>query len=345
MAFDPLLSAEIQTGKPVSRALWQKVKDSLDFLYGNITAAQGGEGIANGSFEIDADSSGVPDSWTRNTYPGGSGAYETTSPAHGAKAYKFVHPGGAGNGGGYLESDYVTMTTHAPLSLFWISWASVAGIKVKVEVEFFTKAKVTISSLTVFESTNNPTSAMLRGACISHKAIPSTACFCKIRLIGGYTDTNVAGTVYFDFVTVGGSRSILSEVTPHEITEQTTTSTSYVDVYSFIESVPRGSLASPYAAPLTGYDVEIKNATLGQKAYARLRIGTTYGTAKEVTYQPYAVVSLDIAPPATGLTTVYVQLKCDSSTAYLRRLESGVTGISKTGIFSIADDLKGYVGV
>jgi len=62
--------------------------------------------IPNGSLETDSVSDGVPDDWERGLYPGGEGGYDSGETAHGARSYRFVHPGGRGNGGGYLESGF-----------------------------------------------------------------------------------------------------------------------------------------------------------------------------------------------------------------------------------------------
>src|SRR3989304_3787992 len=100
MAFTSITQAEIAAGQPVTQALMQKIKDNDDYLYSQVGAGVSGEGgIPNGSFEIDADSDGVPDGWTKNLYPAGGGAIETTNPSHGAQAYKFTQQAGAAAGG------------------------------------------------------------------------------------------------------------------------------------------------------------------------------------------------------------------------------------------------------
>lgn len=201
MGWDPITDEEIQPNKPVvgDGGFGKKVKGNLEYLYGNISLGQG-DGIPNGSFEIDSDSDGIPDSWTKNLYPGGAGSYEITNPAHGAKSYKFTHPGGAGNGGGYLESDYIEIHGLKTYWISWILWASVAGIKNIVQVRYFDKDKVELGSgspETLWSSTSNPTSPTLFTATYTP---PATTRYVKYRLIGGYSDTNVAGTTYFDCI-------------------------------------------------------------------------------------------------------------------------------------------------
>lgn len=197
MAYEPIDSAEIQVKQPVTRTLLTKVKNSLDFLHGTI-GSLGNIDIPNGSFEIDSDSDGVPDNWTRGLYPAGSGSTETASPTHGAKAYKFVHPGGASNGGGYLDSDYVPCSPIVDLVVRFLHWASAAGMRNQVMVIWYDKAKVYLSSTTLYNSTANPASPTLFSYVTTP---PAGARFFRLRLIGGFTDTNVAGSAWFDGVT------------------------------------------------------------------------------------------------------------------------------------------------
>jgi len=198
MTWDPVLDADIAIGNPVvggpDTGFGSKVKGNLEHLYSQ-TIQQGFP--PNGSFEIDSDEDGVPDLWTRSLYPGGSGVFETTNPAHGAQAYKFIHPGGSGNGGGYLTSDYIEISSVLEYLLSFILWASVAGMKNIVRIEYFTAAKASISTEDLYSSTSNPTSAT---SFIYLLTIPATARYLKIILIGGYTDTDVAGNIFFDGV-------------------------------------------------------------------------------------------------------------------------------------------------
>ncbi|MEW5745288.1 MAG: hypothetical protein AB1805_07630 [Nitrospirota bacterium] len=198
MAWNPLTDAEIQVGKPVKKTLWQKLKDSLEYLYGQLAPSSINSAIPNGSFEVDSDSDGIPDRWTRNLFPGGSGSFETGSPAEGAKAWKFVHPGGVGNGGGYLDSDYVEISQLKTYVLGYTTWASAAGMRNLVQVLYYNASKVYLSAATLYDSQANPGAAT---AYLSQHTPPATARFIKVRLIGGENSVNVAGTAYFDNIT------------------------------------------------------------------------------------------------------------------------------------------------
>jgi hypothetical protein len=111
MSYDALTAAEIAVGKPVTNELMTKIKDDLDYLYSGLASVVGpGTEILNGSLEIDADADGVPDLWALHEYPAGTGEFDTATPMHGERAFKFTHPGGAGNGGGYLRSDFLLIS-------------------------------------------------------------------------------------------------------------------------------------------------------------------------------------------------------------------------------------------
>jgi hypothetical protein len=193
MSYSAITTAEIAVKKPVTNALMTKFKDNFDYLYSEAGGAP--QLPVNGSFETDTDSDGIPDNWTRSLYSGGSGGLYTAAPAHGAKAAYFTHPGGAGNGGGYLKSSYIEVSQLQTYALFYIHWASVAGMQNYVQMEYYTSAKAFISETSLYSSTSNPTSATL--FCTKFTP-PSTARYIKICLIGGAVSVSVAGTAYFD---------------------------------------------------------------------------------------------------------------------------------------------------
>jgi len=313
MAYDPITTAEIQVKQPVTQALMQKIKNDIDYLY---AAQSPGWDIVvrNPSLEIDSDSDGIPDSWSRTLYPGGSGSFETTSPMHGAKSYKFVHPGGGGNGGGYLVSDYIEISQlMAPTqALGWLMYSSVAGIKNIVQIAFYTAAKVIISSTDLYNSTSNPTTPTYF---IRPYAIPANARFMKILLVGGYTDTAVAGTTYFDYITLTG---VIFTNLQWEFSEVSTSSDTYVDI------------ASITIANIVGYvninvAVEFRTSDASYNWYARLRIGSAmYGTEINSNNTTYATFELAFAGGfVNGEDTLYLQLhRTITGTVYARKSSS-----------------------
>lgn len=213
MAYSALTAAEIASGKPLTTSLMAKIKADLDWLYG-VIGSIGIIQIPNGSFEIDSVGDGNPDVWTKNLYPGGSGTLYTTSPAHGAKSWSFTHPGGAANGGGYLDSDYIEVSELMTTWLSFITWATAAGMKNKVQIRYFDKDKTELgagSPYDLYNSTANPTSAM---AFTMDFLPPATTRYIKIRLVGGFTDTDVAGTAYFDDIRIVTQPMMVAGTTP-----------------------------------------------------------------------------------------------------------------------------------
>ncbi len=194
MGYNPILSSEVDVDSPGKAELFQKIKENFDYLYSK--SAMSGD-VLNGSLDLDTDADGVPDNWTLNLYPNGAGEFDESTPSHGVRAFKFTRVSGSGNGGGYLESSYIEIS---PLDNEAISVdikSSVAGIKNIVKIRYFDKDKTYISDENVYNSTSNPTSWTKYYFTLT---IPSTARYYKIQLIGGYTDTDVAGIAYFDNV-------------------------------------------------------------------------------------------------------------------------------------------------
>lgn len=272
MAYTPITNAEIQVKQPVRQELMQKIKDNFDDHEGRLAAAAGGGaggGVPNGSFEIDSDNDGIPDGWTRSLYPGGSGEFETANPDHGAKAYRFTHPGGAGNGGGYLESGYVEITEAiSPLVGFSLR-CSVAGMKNIVRLNYYTAAKVFISSEDIYSSTANPTVWTRYGLSSWWFGIPpANARYVKIQLISGFTDTNVSGTIYWDNVTLNADPNRI--LVPFTMAEVRRIGSGFVDVASVTIRVPKGFSALVFPASLRNVAAGSPNGSM------RFRISSIY---------------------------------------------------------------------
>lgn len=200
MPFVPITTAEIQSGQPVIGPVGfgQKTKENFDFLNGQIGSLEA-QTILNGSFEVEEGATGIPANWERTLFPGGAGVFETADPMHGAKGYKFTHPGGGGNGGGTLESDFFAMSEIRGLQLEWMHYVSAAAMHETVEVEYFTDAQVSISTQTIYDSVANPTAATMYQRALT---IPATARFIKVTLIGGDDDVDVAGDSFWDGVRI-----------------------------------------------------------------------------------------------------------------------------------------------
>lgn len=204
MSYTAITSAEVAQDAPLTTTLMTKIKDNIEYLYSQSAQALD---VPNGSFEVDTDSDGTPDNWTKNLYPGGALATDSTTPADGARAIKFTHPGGAGNGGGSLTSDYIPCSESETYWLRFFHRASAAGMKNIVQVQYYTAAKVANgAAVALYSSTSNPASWTR----YVYQFTPSAnSRFFKITLIGGYTDTDVAGDAYFDGVEIG---SVVSQL-------------------------------------------------------------------------------------------------------------------------------------
>ena len=189
-------------GDPTKKqAFSDAVVDDLNDLNSRVNSLGSKSLVKNGSFEEDSDADSIPDNWTRTTYTGGSFAIETSGPSHGAKAIKFTRASGGGNGGGYIDSDYFEVSEKRPLFLRWQHYCSAAGLKDTVQVFWFTAAKAACgtASTTIYSSTTNPTAWAVQ---MASAMPPSTARYAKVRLTGGYTDTDVAGSSYWDDVSI-----------------------------------------------------------------------------------------------------------------------------------------------
>jgi hypothetical protein len=191
-------------GTSLKKSLIDGVIDNLNFLHsesGGISLPL----VPNGSFEQDADSDGFPDGWSVTNYTGGSFSLATTDPAHGARYVKFTRPSGGGNGGGYIQTtDYIPCSEFEPFRVRWLHKSSAAGLKNQVVIYWFTAAQAACStaSSTVYSSTANPTAWTQATVGVLP---PTTARYCKVRLIGGFTDTDVAGDSLFDDVQLGNA--------------------------------------------------------------------------------------------------------------------------------------------
>jgi hypothetical protein len=198
MAWDPLTTAEIASGKAVTTTKITKIKDCLEYLYGEGALLKGS--IPNGGFELDADSDGIPDGWTQSLYAGGSATFDTAAPMEGMQSYKYVHPGGTGNGGGTLTSDYLECSEYVLYTLYALHYTSVTGIKDKIQVQYYTKAKVANgSAVDLYNSTACATAP--EKLFMPFKPTANSR-YLKVVLTGGHTDATIAGNSFFDDINV-----------------------------------------------------------------------------------------------------------------------------------------------
>jgi len=199
MAYEAILDTEIEVDDAITQSLMQKIKDNFDFFNSSVG---GGQDLINSSFDIDSDSDGVPDSWDVSLYAGGSQTLDSTNAAHGANALKFVHPGGPGNGGGFVTSDYIPCNINYPFFVEFLNKCSQSGVKVAIHIRYYTEAKIFISNDIIYSETTNPT--IWTVLFTSAATVPSNAQYLKVRVIGGVDDTDPGSStnIFFDNILI-----------------------------------------------------------------------------------------------------------------------------------------------
>jgi hypothetical protein len=297
----------------ITSELGQKIKDNFDYLYSQIGSGSGGS-VPNGDFEVDGDNDNLPDMWTIQTYSGGSAALDTLTPASGSKCLKFVHPGGAGNGGGFADSDFI------PFSFFgWVTvWTyATAACKNHLTIRYFNRDKTFLEEVTVDARTDTPATWVMLIACVSRQNVNAT--YIKIRLIGGFTDTNVAASIYFDrvsFQTTMPDKLYLE----HKFSTSLIPTTSFTDIASMNVVLPifANTPALYQHAKLVAV-VETYNTAL--TVFLRLRVSAVFGETVEVTAGTWAqcTVELPLVLAPRGIQTLWIQGFRSSGTAYVRK--------------------------
>lgn len=327
MPWQDYTSDDVAAGNPASATRFaQKTRGNVEYLRTQIGGTSGGgsgSGPANGGFEVLNDVTQLPEGWTRTLYSGGSGGIYTTDPAHGATAVYLTHPGGAGNGGGHWESDYTETDGLCRKFLSFIHWATAAGMRNKVIVRYFDKAKVSLSAdETIYNSTANPN---VKTLFVAQFNPPAGTCFYKVRLIGGDTATATGGTAYFDGVRESGVAELFgSKTTDFAIAEAQRVSSSWGD-----------SGSTTFIPPLLGlpciltFSADVMNAGLADEtASQRFRVGTYYSNeATGNVMDAYVTNTFELAFSAAVSVTIYQQLKHEGGRTAKGRKLTGETKI------------------
>jgi len=194
------------TGTATKKSLADTIIDDLTYLYGQLASATVDKAaIVNGSFEIDGDADGVPDGWTKSDFTGGvlsitGNGLTDTNCYSGARAIKYVHPGGASKGGGTITSTEFEVVPSKTYAFSWVTFSTASGLINITYVEWYTAAKTLISTTTLETlSANNPSSWSQQG---SIAVPPSTARFAKLKFSLGDSSGSTGGSVYLDAVSV-----------------------------------------------------------------------------------------------------------------------------------------------
>lgn len=155
--------------------------------------------------------------------------------------------------------------------------------------------------------------------------IPATARFYTVELVGGFTDTDVSGTTYFDFVSrlsIGRSQFVTYE--PYEegtISEQTETSVdTWTDNGTFVLSLPIRGLPTTVS-----FSAELKSSDPAAAQGQRFYVGSNFTNEETTTSGTYVTnaftFSFSAAETSGNDLTVTMQLYNDitTQTAYGRK--------------------------
>lgn len=290
------------------------VIDDLTHLYNLAGGSGSGAGgvLINGSFENDVDSDGIPDGWTQTLGVGAAAAFDTTTPAHGAQAYKFTTPGSVDS---YIETtDYILCAVPVPIIISFLLKCSAAGVAADVVIRWYDKDKAYVSSTTIYSDASiNPTSwtRMIAGA-----TPPATACYYKLRFYGGISGDATAGDVYYDGLELIESQKAIANGT---LAEQTTSSGTFVDAGSI-------SIYLPYFAVVKNvtlvFEAEAKTGGSGTMGH-RWRVGAYYSNEISTAVISYTKYMYTINLTTTGgIVSLTQQLMIDSGVAYGKKVIS-----------------------
>ena len=322
MTYNALLSSEIEVGDFVTEDLFAKIKANEDYFNSLIGTFDTYE-VNNGSFEIDADSDGIPDTWTRNLYSGGSGAIITApTGGHGAKSYQFTQPSGASQGGGDLVSDYIPVYRNTAIPVGFQCSTSNGTVVARVQIICYDAAKaVTGSTINIWTSSGTESLDKFRVAYF----IPNTGThFIRIKLIGGEVGPNTSATVVFDGVTMRPHIRRV-EVETATISEQTTTNTSYTDVGNLAVTLNQKLYNTPVVILLAA---ELKASSDTTDVMMRFSVGGAYFSNEMlVSDSKYATgfFMLRYQPDGADSFTIDMEIKVVSSgTAYGQKVFSPI---------------------
>lgn len=152
--------------------------------------------IANNSFEVDAESDNLPDSWDNVDYAGSTNLVVTTDQDHGLKSMKFTS---VGSGGGFITtSAFMEASPAVPFNFGFSIMSSVVDVRNVVQVLWFTEAKVaaSVTSTDVYDdSTTNPTAWTTYRYQVTP---PADAYYCKVRLYGCHSSDSTPGSTWYD---------------------------------------------------------------------------------------------------------------------------------------------------
>lgn len=332
MSGNQITSSDIESGKPVvgPQGFGKKVKDQFDELYGIIGSLRSND-ISNGSFELCSLNDGKsPDSWTISDYPGGAHALNTTDPAHGNTCLTFTHPGGVGNGGGKAVTDYLPVDDISNQFVSFLYKCTAGANKNQVSLNYYNASKVELgagSPSVIFTSTKNHTFWAYAQAYFNP---PAGTRFIKITMIGGNSDTNVAGTTYFDNVSINNNPDMI--FAPSEVlvmTEAYSNAGSYTDVVATTINIPKGG---PSVSPANvTFAAQLRSTGDGMLVYMRFKVSDGTNTVFSNDVSSASTVYADFTPVFSmatlipGVLTITLQLRSENPVYYAYGKVAGST--------------------
>lgn len=290
MGYTALSSADVIAGKYVSEALMSNIKENFDYLYANIGGGGGGGGggnlVTDGGFEIDADSDGLPDNWTISLYTGGGATLITTatswvSPVCGAKSMCIIHPGGDGNGGGIINSDYFDVSPYDFQEMILIFYGSNTALSNQVGMRYYDASKVSLGYVLPYASSaigGGESTVIGRRINLLCKSPSTAARYAKVEIRCCATSATVAGYVIIDDVGVNSVPRLKYNIRQQDVVVSTAlfssiaTGSSYRDVSSALALLP--VLSNVQNTCKTTYKLTVTGGS--GAAQVRLRSGTQY---------------------------------------------------------------------
>lgn len=161
--------------------------------------------VVNGSFELDAVTTGEPDNWTVVDYSTGVHSLDSTNQISGLKALKFIS---VGSGGGYATTDYFEVDENKDLTVAFEISSTVADVRNVVDVLWATSAQAAISTVNIYDdSTTNPTNWTSKSGILTP---PSSARYAQIRIYGCHSSDATSGTTLYDNIVVTQDVALVS---------------------------------------------------------------------------------------------------------------------------------------
>lgn len=295
MGYTALSSADVLAGKYVSEALMSNIKENFDYLYANVGGGGGGGGggnlVTDGGFEIDADSDGQPDNWTVSLYTGGGATLITTAttwvqPCCGAKSMCIVHPGGDGNGGAVVYSDYFDVSPWDTHEVIMILYGSVTALNNSAGLQYYNAAKVSLGSVLPYRSSaigGGESTVKGRRINLLCRATSTAARYAKVEIRAGATSSTVAGYVIIDDAGVNSVPRLKYHIKQSDVVVSTALMTTIATGATFRDASSALALLPVLSNLKNTCQTEYKVIASGiGYAQVRLRCGSQYSNTIEI---------------------------------------------------------------